>query len=125
MTKGRAVPDDYKINEIDRGDGVKEIVYIREVSRPMELQVEEVKPRKGKIIRLKRHGKRKSKWQELLIIGIPSALFINGLIWIKELLQWHNGILYKPYWIITIGLITIIAYANKERIALAGTKTIR
>ena len=114
MKKGRCVPDDYKINEIDRGNGVKEIVYIREVKKPMELQSMNIVPRRKKIVEFKQPRKRKTKWQEMLIIGVPSALLINGIFWIKELLQWHNGILYKPYWIVTIGLIAFITYANKE-----------
>ena len=113
MTKGRSIPDDrYKVNEIDRGNGIKEIIYVREASKPKELQAMEIKPR-GKIIQLQvRRKKRKSKWHELLIVGIPSALFVNGLIWLKELLLWNNGILYRPYWLVTFGLIAFIGYAN-------------
>ena len=115
MTKGKCVSDDIKINEVDRGNGVKEIIYIREAKKPIEFDPIEIKPQKRRIIKFNVRRKRKSKLHEMLIIGIPSALYVGGMLWIRELLTWKDGILYKPYWIITIALSAIILYANTTK----------
>ena len=97
--------------EVDRGNGVTQFLY-----PPIEDTGEIIKTfpinESKRIIQFPERKPARKKTLGWIFLTAIMAMYVFGLVFLKELLFWHDGILYKPYWIATYLITFLDMYAN-------------